>query len=474
MTGAEYALDVDGDFCELAPEIYWENTQKVIRELILKGEVNVAQIKGLAFSSQGETLICIDEQGVPLRKAIVWLDNRSMAEAAEISQHFGHLLINQVTGQPEVLPLWCATRVLWLRKHQPLLFAKVHKYLLVEDFLIYKLTGKFVSEQSLVSSTLYYDIYAKQWWAAMLDFLHINVEKLPEVCPSGEAVGPLTAEASLCLGLSPSTMIVTGAYDHAAGAIGAGNIGEGTVTETTGASMAMVVTLDNKIDNQLLNLPLQCHAVANKFLLLPYGQTAGMVLRWFRDTFCQVEIEIGSQNQTDVYDLLTAQAASIPAGAEGLLVLPHLMGAGSPTFDPKAAGAFVGIRLGMGKAHFVRAIMEAVACMIDENIAVLTRHNIQVRVIKVLGGGAKSPLWNQIKADLTGLPIITLQEQETPSLGAAILAGVGSGVFRSIDEGCQKATKPCKTYLPDEPTHEQYKKVKERYQVLSDCLKKYW
>jgi xylulokinase len=470
----EYILEVQGDRCELDAEEYWEKSKAVIRDLL---QVNVSikdQVRALSFSSQGETLICVDQNGTPLRKAIVWLDNRSTEEALEIQEKFGAEEICYQTGQPQVQPLWPATRIAWLGKNEPDVFKKVNKFLLVEDYLIYKLTGKYATEHTLVSSTLYYDIRSMCWWQPMLQYLGITMDKLPTVFPPGTEIGTILERAAKETGLSPSTRIVTGAYDHVAGALGAGNVMEGAVSETTGTAMAMVVTLDRLIPNYVINIPMQCHAIPGKYLLLPYGQTAGFVLKWFKDQFGEDELKRIQANDEDVYDHLTAQAEEIPPGAEGLIMLPHLMGSGSPEFDTKAKGVFAGITSGTTRGHFIRAILEAVACMMKRNLDSLRTSGIVVKEVRTLGGGSKSKLWNQIKADVSNLPITTVQGQETAALGAAILAATGAGFFSSLESACKKMVQLSHTYIPDPHQHRAYQPVYARYVNLTHSLEKFW
>jgi xylulokinase len=473
--GKEYLLETKGsDICELEAEVYWNTTQDVIKELLEKSGITSDKIVALAFSSQGETLIVVDKNGNPLRKAIVWMDNRSDKEAKQIEQNFGAINIFKITGQPKTIPMWPATKILWLKNNEPDIFNKVSKFLLVEDYLLYKLTGKYFTEESLVSSTLYFDIQKKKWWDTMLNYLNISSEQLPKVYPSGKIVATLTRTAARLTGLSEATIAVTGAYDHAAGAIGAGNISSGIITETTGGAMAMCVTLDSPVFDLNLNLPCQCHAIPNKYFLQPYGQTAGMVLKWFRDNFGKIELEKAVKNKTNTYDLLTSLASEIPPGSEGLIMLPHLMGTGSPEFDLNAKGIFAGITLNMSKGHFIRAIMESVVCIIKNNIDSLSCLNYSVKEIRVLGGGAKSTLWNQIKADMLELPIVTLTNKEVPSIGAAILAGVGSNVFSNIKDGCDSVVTMKDRYIPVPEKSEIYKEVYQKYLKLYQLNKPLW
>ncbi len=470
MSIQECKLISDNVNCELDPEMYWKSTIKGIREVLDLSKVAPESIKALAVSSQGETIIPVGKNGKVLRNAIVWLDNRSQKEADIIKEEFGIEKIHRITGQPQMLPIWPATKILWIKRNEPGIFKKVYKYLLVEDYLIYRLAGKFYTDESMVSSTLLFDIKEKSWWPSMLKFLNISTENLPEVLPSGKTIGQITERVSELTGLSKETLVVTGSYDHPAGAIGSGNIKAGMVSETTGASMAMCVTLDKPICKSNIKVPCQCHAIPNGYFLLPYGQTAGMVLKWFRDAFCQEEVSIASRENKDVYDLLTEKAKRIPPGCEGLVTLPHLMGAGSPEFNPQAKGLFFGIGLNTQKAHFIRAIMESVAYMLKRNIDLLKKMEIKVKEMRSIGGGARSNLWNQIKADVTGIPITTLSSEESASLGAAILAGVGCKVFKNIEEGCSRMVRTKQEFLPDHKNADIYLKNYNKYVELYDRL----
>jgi len=475
VASREYSLNFSGnDIVEIDPEVYWKSTVGIIRQLLAESNIPPEDILALAFSSQGETLVCVDDKGKPLRNAIIWMDNRSVSEAETMKEDWSGQAILEKTGQTEILPLWPATRIMWLRDHEPVIFKKTNKFLLVADYLLFRLTGTFASEQSLVSSTLYYDIVNKCYWDDMLDYLGIDAEQLPAVHPSGTAIGKISSPTAGETGLSSDTMIVTGAYDHPAGAIGSGNIQAGTISETTGTAMAMCVTLDEPILKEDQILPCQCHAIPGKYFLLPYGQTAGMVLKWFRDVFCQEEVKLAEQTGEDPYQILGSLAEKIGPGAEGLIMLPHLMGAGSPEFDVNVKGVFAGISPGLGKAHFIRAIMESVAFMVRRNIALLQESGMSVSEIRALGGGARSGLWNQIKADVTGVPFVTLESAESACLGAAILAGTGSGIWTDIGQACSRVVKIKDRFLPDPRITAVYDTVYSQYISLYDHLTGYW
>ena len=278
----------------------------------------------------------------------------------------------------------------------------------------------------------------------------------------------------MATGLTIQTQCITGAYDHPSGAIGAGNIYNGDVTLTIGASMAMCVSMDKPIFDLSMKLPCQCHAVNELYFLLPYGQTAGMVLKWFRDEFCHEETQQAKIENTDPYDLIVKQAEKIQPGADGLIMLPHLMGAGSPEFNPEARGVFAGIKMGMGKGHFIRAILESITCMIHRNIQIMRNKGISITDIHVLGGGSKSRLWMQMLADMTGLPAITLLNSDNAATGAALLAGVGTGIFKNLDDACHITVKEHTRFEPDPLHHEQYKTTYNKYLQLYESLEKFW
>jgi xylulokinase len=464
---AEYSLIIPrANMAELDANSYWTGCIRAISEIFSKSKTDPAEIKALAISSQGETLIPIDKKGNPLMRAIVWLDNRSEKESEIIRRGFGVETIFEKTGQPEVAATWPATKILWLKRNKHRLFNKCYKYLLVEDFLIHKLTGQFATEYSIVSSTLYFDIQKETWWREMLDFIGIDNNQLPELMYSGKIVGGITDQASRETGLSTNTIVSTGAFDHAAGAIGAGNIKPGIVTETTGGSLALAATTDRPEYDPKRRIPCHHHALKKTYFLLPWCQTAGILLKWFRDEFGHAEKEAAERMKIDTYDILTLEASRINAGSDGLVILPHFMGAGPPEFDPGARGVFFGLTLGHTKAHIIRAILESIAFMLRRNVELMEELGIEVREIRSLGGASRSPLWNQIKSDVTSRTILTFQTEEAASLGAAILAGVAGGHLKSVDHGCATMVQPKRRYNPNFENRRVYDKLYGVYSIL--------
>jgi xylulokinase len=458
------------DRAELEPEHYWAACCDCTQGLLVEAGVDPQAIAALAISSQGETLVVVDEAGQPLYPAIVWLDNRSQAEANEISDQFGVETVFQVTGQPEITPTWPATKILWLRRYQPQVFERAHKFLLLEDYLLFRFTGRFVADPCLLSSSLLFDIRHKIWWDEMLDFVGIAPEQLPQVQESGRVVRKLTAEAARETGLWEGTVAATGGMDQALAALGAGNTCPGLITENTGGALAIVATLDEPIFDPQGGIPCHYHALPDTYYLLPWGQTAGMALRWFRDVFGLEEQREAARTGTDAYHLLTAGAAEVPPGAEGLVALPHLMGAACPEFNPAARGVWFGVGLHHTKAHFVRATLESVAYMLRRNVETLEGLGIAVSEIRALGGGARSPLWNQIKADVLGVPVLTLTTEEQACLGAAILAGTAVGLYTSPEEATQNLVAVADRREPRLENRSPYDRGYELYVHLYESL----
>lgn len=414
----DYTVKTSGNIVELEAEKYWELLKDAISEIKKTSEIDC-----LAIDTQCETLILTDDAGNPVRDAIVWLDNRATKEADEICEHFGRKKVYEVTGQPEITATWPACKLLWVKKNEPEVWAKTKKVFLLEDYLLYKLTGEFVTEKTLQSSTIYFDIKNSVWWKEMLDFIGVSENMLPKLLDSGKQVGEYEG-----------IKIVTSAMDQVAGAIGAGVTQKGIISEMTGTTMAIYAPTDTipEFDEDSF---VPCHySFDGSYCLLSWSPTAGMALKWFRDTFLK---EVSFKD-------LDVLAKDVPVGCAGLVFLPYLCGSTMPKYNPDARGSFTGITPEHTSAYFVRSIMESVSCMLKSNLDYL---GVTVDEIRVMGGGAKSALWCNMKADITGKKLITLKNKETACLGSAILAGVGAGVFKSVDEACS-LIETDKEYMP--------------------------
>ena len=454
---------------ELPVETYWAAFKKGISEVLAQSSVSASDIKVVGISAQGETLIPVDKEGQPLMNAIVWLDNRAQEEANILANHFTSQHVYHVTGQVEIVPTWPASKIFWLSRNAPHIYKRVAKYLLIEDYFIHRMTGKYVCEGSLICSTVYWDIIKKVWWKDMLDFLGVAEGQLPEIRESGEPVGPILPKIATELGLSPETLVATGALDQACGAVGVGNITPGITSENTGAALAICATVERPLFDPKGRMPCHYQALPDTYMAHTFT-TGGMMLRWFRDGFCQPEINVGSLCGIDSYDLLGREVESIPPGCNGLVMLPHLQGAMAPESNPKAKGVFYGFTLHHGKPHFARAIMEAIAFGIRRNLDVLEDLKINVSEIRSLGGGSRSLTWSQIKADVTKRPVYTMMNEEAACLGAAILAGVAAGIYPSLKEAVGKMVSPKSRLDPNPANYEAYDRAYERYRGLYESL----
>jgi xylulokinase len=466
----EYELSTPSSLAvELEVETYWAAFKSGVAEVMRAARALPDDIRALGISAQGETLICADERGAALRPAIVWLDNRAQEEAQLLADTFGNETGYQVTGQVSFAPTWPAAKILWLKRNEPRLFARTAQFLLIEDYFIERLTGKAVCEGSLVTSTMYWNLRTRRWWPDMLEFLGLTEDRLPEIRESGEPIGPILPNVARELGLSAETIVCTGALDQAAGAIGVGNIRPGVFSENTGSALAICATVAEPTFDVARQMPCHYHGVPG--LYMEHAATCGgMVLRWYRDAFCQPEMEAARQEGRDAYELLSEMAATIEPGCEGLVMLPHLQGALAPESNPKAKGVFYGFTLRHTKAHFARAIMEAIACIVRRNVEIIEGLGIEVEEIRVLGGGARSQVWNQIKCDLTGRRVVTTANEEAACLGAAILAGYGTKMFPSISEAADRMVVVKERLEPDAHRREASEDVYRRYRQLYDDL----
>lgn len=470
----EYTLLTPNTAWVEAPcNVYMDSIVRCMEVLRRKG-VDTRRVTTVGFSVQGETLCLLDTRGEPLRNAIVWMDNRAGEQAEKLREAFGDEKCYEITGQVSFEACWPAAKLLWVKEKEPQIWESIRHILLLEDYIIYLLTGKFVSEGSLLTSTEYWNIQTKEYWQEMLDFIGVNAEYLPQIRESGELVGTVLPSMAERLGISPEAKICTGALDQAAGAIGVGNIKPGIFSENIGAALAICVPTATLTYDPNRQMPVHYFAVPNTYMMHTFT-TGGMCLRWFRDGFCKEELGMQQATGIDAYDLMNREAEGILAGSDGLITLPHLQGSMAPDVNLNAKAVFYGATLKHGKAHFIRSIMESLGYIICRNIETIDAMGLEIRQIRTMGGGSKSDIWNQIKADVTGKTLyLTQTSQDTACLGAAILAGVAAGVFESIESASDALVKIKKVYTPNEKNHavyvKQYEKFKRIFSSLTDVF----
>lgn len=452
---------------EFDPDTYWQGFVDLVRHVVSAVPGGPSGVGGLALSVQGETLVATDGEGRALRPAIVWLDNRAAAQSDHLRAHFGNQTIFEVTGQPEMLPTWPAAKILWLRDHEPETFKRVSRWLLLEDYFIQRLTGEVWCEGSLTTSTCYWNLRTRRWWPEMLEAIGIDETRLPRIGESGDVVGPLRPSVAAELGLRRNTIVSLGALDQACGAIGVGNVRTGIFSENTGAALAVCATVDRPVLDPNRRIPCHHHGLAGMYMLHTFT-SGGILLRWWRDEFARSDA--GEYETTGGYDELTSMAASVAPGSEGVMVVPHLQGAMAPDPDPHASAAITGLRLHHGQAHVVRAMLESIAYVVRRNLEAIADMGVEVHEIRALGGGARSALWKQIEASVAGVPVVITSCLEPATLGAAMLGGMGAGVFDDLEGAINSAVRTAARFEPDPVDQGVYQSGYERYCELSQTL----
>jgi sugar (pentulose or hexulose) kinase len=326
---------------------------------------------------------------------------------------------------------------------------------LIEDYLLWRLTGEYVTEGSLATSTCYWDFRKKRWWSEMLDVIEVGEVQLPTLVEPGAQVGPILTDVAAELGLPAETIVCAGALDQACGAIGAGNIAAGGFSENTGAAIALCATLDGPYLDPERKIPCHYHGLPDTYMLHTFTG-GGVVLRWFRDAFCADIVEIARADRVDAYERLSELAADAPPGADGLVVLPHLQGAMAPENNDDARGVISGLTLGHGRAHVVRAIMESIAFVVRRNVESMRELGVGIESVRALGGGSRSQVWKQIEADVLGVPVTTMEQSDAGTLGAALLTGLAIGWWGTVDEAVEAAVRESRVFEPDARNRELY------------------
>ncbi|MBE5801233.1 MAG: xylulokinase [Clostridiales bacterium] len=467
----EYPLhQPQNGWAEQAPEDWWDAARTTIRSVIDQSGVNAQDIKGLGISGQMHGLVLLDADGNVLREAILWCDGRTQEECDEITNTIGRERLIQITANP-ALTGFTAGKILWVRKHEPELWAKVRHILLPKDYVRFKLTGEYASEMSDASGTNLLDVPNRCWSKEILDALNIDDNLMPRLTESSDVAGYITSEAAQVTGLIPGTPVAGGAGDNAAAAVGTGVVVEGKAFTTIGTSGVVFAHSDKvQIDPQG-RVHTFCAAVPGAYTVMSCTLAAGLSLKWYRDTFCQAEIDAAKEMDTDPYILMNQQAEKSPIGANRLIFLPYLMGERSPLLDSNARGAFIGLSAIHTRKDLLRAVMEGVTYSQRQNLDVLRQMHVAPETMLACGGGAKSPFWRKMMADVFNMPVKTVKNTEGPALGAAILAGVAAGIYKDIPTACAQVIRENEPLTPGTAEHNAYERVYSVYESLYPALK---
>ncbi len=436
---SEYPLDTPRPlWAEQDPQRWFEATLASITGVLEQAPGAAARVAAIGLTGQMHGLVLLDEHGQVLRPAILWNDQRTGPQCDEITRLVGRRRLLQLTGNP-VLPGFTAPKLVWVRRHEPDLYARVAHVLLPKDYVRYRLTGELVSDVSDASGTALFDVGARRWSDEMLAALEIPPGWLPEVVEPPVVCARLGADAARRCGLPAGVPVAGGAGDQAAQAVGTGIVHEGLVSATLGTSGVVFAASQSFRIEPDGRLHAFCHAVPGMWHLMGVMLSAAGSLRWYRDALGAAECEQARAQGTSVYELLTAQAAQVPPGCEGLFFLPYLTGERTPHPDPHARGAFVGLTLRHNKAHLTRAVLEGVGYGMCDSLSLMRELGLTVERVRASGGGARSGLWRQIMADVFGCAVETLTVTQGAAYGAALLAGVAAGVYADVPGACKQA-----------------------------------
>ncbi|NLU23263.1 MAG: xylulokinase [Clostridiales bacterium] len=469
---AEYPLmQKQNGWAEQNPEDWWYAVCQTLQSVLKSSDVHPTEIGALGISGQMHGLVMLDKNGEVLRPSILWCDGRTGEECKEITDRVGRQRLMEIAANP-ALPGFTAGKILWVRRHEPAIYEKCAQILLPKDFIRYKLCGVFATEVSDASGTNLLDVQNRCWSEEILHKLNIEKSLLPTVYESCEVTGQITEAASRVTGLAAGMPVVGGAGDNAAAAVGTGVVTAGKAFTTIGTSGVVFAHADHaKIDPQG-RIHTFCSAVPGGYAAMSCTLAAGLSLQWFRNQFCQAEIEKTKETGIDPYVLMNEEAARSPIGANRLIYLPYLMGERSPLLDEKARGVFFGLSAMQNRGDLIRSVMEGVLYAQKQCLDIFGEMNIAPTEMIACGGGAKSPLWRQMMADIYGCDVLTVPNPESPALGAALLAGVGSKEYASVQEACEAVIGRGERVSPNDERTTRYNAFYDIYKALYPALKK--
>lgn len=480
---AEYPLsNPKPGWSEQSPADWWQAVVDSVKKVLRSAKLKPADIGGIGLSGQMHGSVFLDKKHQVIRPALLWNDQRTVAECAQIeSLAGGRAELIRMVANP-ALTGFTAPKILWLRNHEKRNFERTVQVLLPKDYVRFCLTGEFATEVSDASGTLLLDVVNRCWSTELLQKLDLSGSLLPRVYESEDVTGVLTESAAKQLGLRAGIPVVGGGGDQAASAIGNGIVGRGVVSATMGTSGVVFAHSDEVQVDPEGRLHTFCHAVRGKWHVMGCVLSAGGSLQWYRNQLCQAEVLQAKKQKIDPYELITSAAAEAPAGSEGLFFLPYLTGERTPHADPHARGSWIGLSLRHGKSHLARSVMEGATYAMRDSLEIAKGMNIPVQEIRLSGGGARSPFWRQMQADIYGQQVVTINASEGPAYGVALLAAAGTGAYKSVEEACRATitvvtrTKPkaaaLKTYNAAFPVYQQlYRSLKADFAAIQGLLR---
>jgi xylulokinase len=456
---------------EQNPQDWWESTIKATKSVCKKAKVKATDISGIGLSGQMHGSVFLGDGTKALRAALLWNDQRTAAQCAEIeSLAWGRSALIELVANP-ALTGFTAPKILWVRENEPRVYEKTKHILLPKDYIRLRMTGEYATEVSDASGTLLLDVVHRKWSDRLLELLSIDKALLPKVWESPEISGVLNAAGAEALNLKPGTPVVGGGGDQAAGAVGNGIVASGIVSATLGTSGVVFAHSDQPTRDPQGRVHTMCHAVPGKWCVFGCMLSAGGSFQWFRNQFGAAEIAMATKKKIDPYELLIAEAKSAPAGSEGLQFLPYLTGERCPYPDPSARGGWIGLTSRTTRAMLIRSLLEGVTFGMRDALEIISAMNIPITEIRASGGGARSPFWRQLQADIYRKPIVMTNAGEGPAYGVALLAGVGTGVWSSVEQAAEGCIRCAQRIKPAKKSSELYERNYAVYHKLYSDLK---
>lgn len=461
---------------EQNPEDWWDATVFTIKDVLSKSRISSSKIDCIGLTGQMHGSVFLNNKGEVIRPAILWNDQRTFKQCEEIYNIFGYKEFIRLSYN-KALPGFTAPKILWLREKEPDNFKKIYKILLPKDYIRYKLSGSFITDVSDASGTSLMDVHNRCWSDQILNGLKINKNLLPDIYESTEITSKTNKESSQITGLIDSISIAGGGSDNTTGAIGSGIIKEGLISDSIGTSGVVFASSDKPVYDKEGRIHCWCHSVPGKWLLVAATLSAAGSLKWYYDSFGTSKNIENIYSDLSGYKLLDKQAENVSPGSEGLIFLPYLSGeryltgVNSHYGDPHARGVFFGLSYIHTQDHFVRSIMEGVAFSQLDCLSILKTQNISSEKVVLFGGGAKSNIWRQIIADVFNTKIVTLNIKEGPAYGAALIAGVGVGIYSSMEDAVGRIIREVNEISPLEKNVKKYRKLYKIYKSLYSDLK---
>jgi xylulokinase len=457
-------------WAEQNPSDWWRGSQAAIRQALRLAGERAGDLVALGLTGQMHGLVLLDGDGEVVRPAMLWCDQRTARQCEEIHERVGLDRLRQITSNP-ALTGFMAPKLLWVREHEPEVFARARHALLPKDYLRFMLSGEYATDVADASGTLLLDVARRRWSGAILDALVLDATWLPRVFEGPEVCARVSAAGASATGLPEGLPIIAGGGDQAAGGVGNGIVRPGLVSCTIGTSGVLFAATEAPQPDARGALQAFCHSVPGMWHVMGVTQAAGLSFRWVRDHVSAAEVATAARLGVDAYALLAQEAATAPAGCEGLLFLPYLMGERAPHLDANARGGWIGLTARHGRADLIRSVLEGVTYSLRDCVEVFRETGVPVSHVRASGGGARSAFWRQMQADVFGLPVATLEISEGPSYGAALLAAVGAGLYPSVPAACDATLHEGERLAPDGERSRTYDAYYRVYRALYPALK---